>query len=208
MKNNNLPTALLMNSMNELLRELPSLRATVLGQLGENVMNIFAAELLDKDIYCPFHDLIIPAPNGKTTQIDHIYVSQYGIFVVETKNYSGWIFGNVSQSQWTQIRYGKKYRIPNPVYQNTWHIKALSALLGLPEKAFHSCIVFTDEHCQIKTEMPPNIATPIDFYYFVQSCQRILLKPETKQRVYDILSNPNYQANSVRRTEHIAKCQR
>jgi len=56
----------------------------------------------DPSRYRHFHGLYLPRPDGKgTTQIDHIVVSRYGIFVIETKNYRGWIFGSEKQRDWT-----------------------------------------------------------------------------------------------------------
>ncbi len=67
---------------------------------------------LDTDIYRRFHAVIVPTRNG-TTQIDHLLVSPYGVFIVETKNIKGWIFGSDNQSKWTQLLYGKKYPFQN-----------------------------------------------------------------------------------------------
>ena len=52
--------------------------------------------------YIVLNDLYLPLPDGTTTQIDHVVVSQYGIFVVETKTYSGWIFGEEKSAKWSQ----------------------------------------------------------------------------------------------------------
>lgn len=60
-----------------------------------------------------------------TTQIDHIVVSIHGIFVIETKNYKGWIYGNSNNEYWTQNIYGNKYSLYNPLLQNKNHIKSL-----------------------------------------------------------------------------------
>src|SRR5436309_1678131 len=69
------------------------------GWVGEKLA---AANLwlhLDEKVYHRVHDLIIPTSNG-TTQIDHVVISVFGIFVVETKNFQGWIFGNPKESNW------------------------------------------------------------------------------------------------------------
>ena len=74
------------------------------GWIGElkTGFNLWAG--LDKKLYRRFHDIIIPSSHG-TTQIDHILVSPFGIFVVETKNYKGWIYGSEDQSTWIQVIY-------------------------------------------------------------------------------------------------------
>ncbi len=57
---------------------------------------------------------------GRTrcTQLDHVVVSRFGVFVIETKNYRGWIFGSEKQPQWTQQIYRQKNRFQNPLHQN------------------------------------------------------------------------------------------
>ena len=76
--------------------------------------------------YLILNDVYLPLPDGTTTQIDHIVVSQYGIFVIETKSYSGWISGDEKSAQWSQSIYRNKSRFQNPLRQNYLHICALS----------------------------------------------------------------------------------
>lgn len=83
---------------------------------------------LPKDQYRVLNDVIIPTPNG-SSQIDHLVVSVFGIFVIETKNYSGWILGAEHAEYWTPNIYGKKYKIYNPILQNAGHVRALRRIL-------------------------------------------------------------------------------
>jgi len=71
------------------------------GQIGELLVRLFAHWQLNKQTYRRLHNVILNTPDG-TTQIDHVFLSPYGIFVLETKNMSGWIFGSEKQAQWTQ----------------------------------------------------------------------------------------------------------
>jgi hypothetical protein len=64
-------------------------------------------------------------------------VSPFGVFVIETKNYKGWILGDEKQRQWMQQIYGKKNRFQNPLHQNQLHVRALMDFLALPESPFH-----------------------------------------------------------------------
>src|ERR1035437_6229801 len=83
------------------------------GGVGE-IMGSFAHKvMLDKSIYREINNVTIPTANG-TTQIDHVIVSRYGIFVVETKNMDGWIFGDEKNPQWTQSLFGKKFKFQKP----------------------------------------------------------------------------------------------
>ena len=92
-------------------------------------------------------NLYIPA-KGKTTEVDLLMIHEKGIFVFESKNYSGWIFGSEDQLNWTQcLQNGEKYRFYNPVRQNRTHINALTAFLGRPTSEF---IVFS-ERCTLKS---------------------------------------------------------
>lgn len=133
-----------------------SLSSLVKGFVGEAIINLAGKLFLDKEIYRSLNNVTLNTSNG-TTQIDHVIVSRYGIFVVETKNYQGWIFGGEKQSEWTQsLPGGKKFKFQNPLRQNYRHIKALSEFLGLPEEKFHSVVAFIGE-CEFKTEVPPNV---------------------------------------------------
>ena len=111
------------------------------GWLGEKYTALGLFFGLDNKIYSRFHDVVVPAKNG-TTQIDHIIVSRFGLFVVETKNYSGWIFGDEKQSQWTQVFHKKKIRFQNPILQNYRHQKCLAEYLDLEISKIHPIVFF------------------------------------------------------------------
>ena len=99
--------------------------------------------------YYILNDIMLPNDEN-TSQIDHIVVSPYGIFSIETKNYQGWIYGRESQYQWSQVFGKNKFKFYNPIIQNKRHIKALKDILK--ENTIHSIIVFTNG--TFKTEMP------------------------------------------------------
>ncbi|MEM9283555.1 MAG: NERD domain-containing protein [Verrucomicrobiota bacterium] len=125
------------------------------GWLGEK-MTAFGMWLsLNKEVYRRLHDVVVPTPNG-TTQIDHLLISPFGIFVIETKNYQGWIFGSADQPKWTQVIYGKKYPFQNPLRQNHRHTKCLETFLGLDPAFLHSVVFFIGD-CTFKTPMPANV---------------------------------------------------
>lgn len=117
-------------------------KAKIKGKIGEN----FTATVLSSlpDSYHVFNHLYFNI-QGKSVQIDHLIISTYGIFVIETKNYKGWIFGYENSEYWTQNLYGTKYKLYNPVRQNKYHVNALSKLLGLPLDYFIPIVVFTNK---------------------------------------------------------------
>lgn len=88
----------------------------------------------------------LPLEDGSTTQIDHILVSTKGIFVIETKHYMGWIFGNAKAKAWAQIIYKNKYTFQNPLFQNYKHVKAVQCAFEFLEPRFiHNIVVFSGE---------------------------------------------------------------
>jgi len=144
---------------------LPGLK----GRLGEASINFWVKRLLDQSVYHLIPDVILPTPDG-TTQIDHLIVSRYGIFVVETKTYKGWIYGNERDPQWTQVIFKRKERFQNPLRQNYKHTKTLSDLTGIPHEYFKSIVVFVGES-SFKTEMPENVVHIRDFVRHLKSYQ-------------------------------------
>lgn len=63
-----------------------------------------------------FRNVYIPKGNGKTSEIDLVYITQKGIFVFESKNYSGWVFGDENSQFWTVMLPNKqKNRFYNPL---------------------------------------------------------------------------------------------
>ena len=92
-----------------------------------------------------------------TTQIDHILVSRFGVFVIETKDFRGWIFANNKHSTWTQVTYSGKYKFQNPIFQNLRHVKAAQELLDfLPPSTIKSVVVFVGSG-EFKTEVPAGV---------------------------------------------------
>ncbi|MEO8401045.1 MAG: nuclease-related domain-containing protein [Gammaproteobacteria bacterium] len=96
---------------------------------------------------------LITKRNGETTEIDVLMICSKGLFVFECKNYSGWIFGNETQKNWTQtLPQGRgrchKEHFYNPIMQNASHIKHLKNLIGknVPTR---SVIVFSNR-CVLK----------------------------------------------------------
>jgi hypothetical protein len=92
-----------------------------------------------------------------TTQVDHILVSRFGVFVIETKNYSGWIFANESDAKWTSVHFRLKYRFQNPIRQNFRHVLAVQNLLEfVPREAIKSVVVFCG-NAEFKTTVPDGV---------------------------------------------------
>jgi hypothetical protein len=127
----------------------------VKGAKGEARVFSALASALNPDEYVILNDLTLPTEDG-TTQIDHVILSQIGIFVVETKNMSGWIFGSEEQDRWTQTFRRKRIRFQNPLRQNFKHVKTIEELLSLRIDDIQNVVVFVGS-ARPKTEMPANV---------------------------------------------------
>lgn len=127
------------------------------GARGERRVHNALTSVLDEKEYRVLSDLILPVAGG-TTQLDHLVLSRFGVFVIETKNMSGWIFGDGDQHKWTQVQKGGKRRsFQNPLRQNYAHVKAVQEILDVDKKVLHNFVVFTGT-AEPKTHMPENVA--------------------------------------------------
>lgn len=133
----------------------PILKPIIKGFLGEKTINLLLKPL-PNDKYIVLNDIFLEI-NGVTTQIDHIVLSIFGIYVIETKNYTGWILGNENDEYWVQSIYGKRNRFKNPIRQNYGHIEMLKNLLSdYKHIPIHSMIAFSsDSELKVKCEKTP-----------------------------------------------------
>ena len=146
-------------------------RPIIRGKIGETSVQAMLA-VLPQEEYTLFHDVLFMA-DSRSVQVDHIVVSRYGIFVIETKNYSGWIYGTDYGNEWTQAFHKKKYRFHNPLLQNYGHVKSLETLLSLPLDCFIPIVAFTTASTlKVKTKQP--------VVYTVQLRKTILAHREEK----------------------------
>jgi len=139
---------------------------------------------LDSRIYRRVHNIILPSKNG-TTQIDHLLVSPYGLFIVETKNKKGWIFGSENEPKWTQTLFKEKYTFQNPLHQTFRQKKVLSEFLGLNESQIHTVVYFVGD-CTFKTPLPGNVINSGIGRYF-KKFQNHIFSPQGIEHIVKIL---------------------
>lgn len=124
------------------------------GSVGEKGVTYWLGFLPKKE-YRVINNVFLQTERG-ISQIDHIVVSRYGIFVIETKNYKGWIYGNEYAHFWTQNIYGHTYQFINPIHQNYGHIKALEKILSsIGNVPLISLVAFSD-NCTLKVQIEKN----------------------------------------------------
>lgn len=122
-----------------------------IGEYGENLVSQFLSRDPNSIV---FNDIIlVDEKTKKSCQIDHIAIRPNGVFVIETKNYAGRVYGNDSQREWTQVlAYGEtKNRFYNPVKQNATHIYFLAKVLK-QQNIYVSVIMFPRAELYIQTD--------------------------------------------------------
>lgn len=111
------------------------------GVFGESKVRAKLGNIWNEEYYT-INDALLPYKNG-TCQIDHMIISVHGIVVIETKTYSGWIYGSENAEYWTQSIYGSKTKFRNPIKQNWSHILALKDILcDYQEAKYYPIVVF------------------------------------------------------------------
>lgn len=137
--------------------------------------------------YLIINDLMIRTEDKKTHQIDHVVISKFGIFVIETKQYDGYITGNDYDKKWCMKAWKNRLYINNPVHQNYGHIKALQEVLKLNEKKFISIICMSGN---AKLKIKSNKVVKVnDVINKIKSYQNILI--DNCEEIYDELRNIN-----------------
>lgn len=119
--------------------------------------------------------------DGGTTQVDHILVSRFGLFVIETKDYDGWVFGDEKSKRWTQITRSGKYPFQNPIHQNYKHLKAVQALMDfLPKEQVISLVVFIGA-AKFKTVQPDGVFSINELINYLKSLNKEVLSDNRMQ---------------------------
>ncbi len=169
----------------------------VKGYFGEREV-IRNLDKLDSTKYKVINNIMIKSSN-KTSQIDHVVVSDYGIFVIETKNYKGWIVGNEYDDYWKQVIYKRKEKLRNPIKQNYGHIQALKQNLdGVDSKVFISIVTFTTK-TDLKVKTSSEVVYTMNLKKTIEKYKTKVLSNEDKDIIYNKLLNLNIDTKENRK---------
>jgi hypothetical protein len=183
------------------------------GEIGEYKIDIQLDQLPKDRRY--LSDLLIKNPKAKSgySQIDHVVLTPYGIFVIETKNYQGTIYGGKDRKTWSV---NGKFNMMNPFVQNYGHIKALASLIDQEyEKSFISMVSFTKRSTfnvgldYRKIAFNELIVYDIELSEFIHRKVSVLkiqhkeplLSEREISEIYDVFSNADIKDPAIRR-EH------
>jgi|ERR1043166_5037525 hypothetical protein len=136
--------------------------------------------------YHHFRRIILPTSRG-SSEIDHLIVSPFGLFVIENKNYSGWIFAGASDRYWRAIYFKKRYEFQNPLHQNFGHLKALEEMLGIDGSKMHAAVVFRGRF-EFKTSVPKGVFLRSCASWVSEKTERVLGDEEVN-RILDVLKD-------------------
>jgi hypothetical protein len=154
-----------------------------------------------------FNHVTLPLRDG-TTQVDHILVSRFGVFVIETKHYSGWIFANPKQARWTQVIYRRKSQFQNPIFQNLLHLRAVRDLLEfLPPEDIKSAVVFTGD-AEFKTEVPDGVLDLADFIVYIKGMQTEVMSQNRMQFCVGRIETARLAVSRQTDIEHVQRLER
>jgi predicted Zn-ribbon and HTH transcriptional regulator len=193
----------------------PKVAPTRIGELGEYKINIQLDQLPKEYKY--LSDVLLPNPKSKSgySQIDHVILTPYGVFVIETKNYAGTIYGDRNRANWSV---NGKFPMNNPFHQNYGHTQAIQSLLGIQSSNIISMVSFT-RRCTFKVDSELRsihsndlIIYDTELTEFVTrklNVLRLLLKAPVfadgkLQEMYDVLKVQNITDKKVREL-HIEK---
>lgn len=174
---------------------------------GEALLARHLLESFSAPNYHLMNNVTLRVQDG-TTQVDHILVSKFGVFVIETKDYKGWIFANPNHTTWTQVIFSSKFKFQNPIYQNYKHVRAVQALLDfIPAKAVVSIVVFTGE-VEFKTPTPDGVFTLNNLNEYLCSQKAELLSENRIQFCVGRLETNRLALTRQTDIEHIQNLQR
>lgn len=169
------------------------------GNKGEKYVNSILKEIPDSKV---LRDIVLKSEFG-TSQIDNILISSKGIFVIETKNYSGWIFGNENSKYWSQSIYKKKSKFFNPIRQNYGHIKAIEGYLPNRKDILHSLIVFSNR-CEFKKlEVKTPVIKMKDLKWYLNNYRSNVFLTQADINYYNMVLEKNNITDKNIRKNHV-----
>ena len=169
------------------------------GQEGEEEVGRILARL-PREEYIVLNDVLLPTGQG-TTQLDHVVVSVYGIFVIESKNYQGKIYGTRSSEKWSQYVDGEEYHFRNPVKQNSGHVMAVKRAAHISDDFIIPLVVFTGS-ATLKVLDCDEVIYDGMLYETIRSHRNRILSPE-QMEYYARIIDERLEENAETKAAHI-----
>lgn len=200
-----------------------SSQAEAIGDYGEKMVSLFLEDL-DCEDYRVYNDLLVRNGNY-TTQVDHVVISRYGVFVLETKNVHGKVYGSGNAEFWKQYlpddgykSYGftQEHQLRNPIWQNDGHIKTLRRLVFGNDVPVYGIVVFpSDTDINVTAEQP--VLNMYNLVPYIKQCRDVVLSSDQmgfyRRRLLEVISTSesarkehldNVYRNKKRRDEAVS----
>lgn len=185
------------NIQSEISRDVPFDARSIINRIinpikgasGEMVVNLLTMLELPADIYHRYHDVTLPH-GSKTTQIDHLIVSVYGVFILETKNLSGYIIAHPGDRNWTQLyKDGQHRSFLSPLKQNDYHRQAVAQLLkplNISTGILYPIVVFTG-NAKFASPLPPGTLLLKNLLVYITCFQNPVISLDEKRRLCEAI---------------------
>jgi hypothetical protein len=162
---------------------------------------------LHKLSYAVINDILLPsAGNTSYAQIDHVVVSRFGIFCIETKSHIGWIYGNHRNEYWDQYIFKNKFQFRNPLHQNYGHIKALERVLSHRiHSPISSLIVFPNAD-QVKVDGNDTVGDISDILEKIENCTDIIYTAAECEAICETIKAQAITSGKAR-VQHVSEIQ-
>ena len=157
---------------------------------------------LDKNKYIVLNDIMILV-NNKTYQIDHIVLSKYGIFVIETKQYNGYITGDKYDNKWVRhLKGNQKVYYTNPIRQNYGHVKAICELLDISEDKVFNIVCITSKNVKLNIKHDGELTRGYDINEKIMSFEKEIIDNVLELKDKIVINNI---VDKDKRKEHIER---
>lgn len=175
------------------------------GESGEAAVGMLLRKL-PEDKYTILHNVLLKTERG-SSQIDYVVVSVYGVFIIEVKNYTGWITGSETTSQWTQTIYHSKHHFMNPIHQNYGHVKAIEALINDPSVPIFPIVTFPGD-CTLKLTLKQ--ASVVKWAKLREEIEKFstaeVISADRMKELTELITSSNVDSKDTRR-EHLQNIQ-
>ena len=178
------------------------------GVLGEFAGKLAVKQWLPESGYELFSDVMLQDKRG-TTQIDHVVVSRFGIFVIEAKGISGKLYASseTKYRTWKVYRNGRGYTFQNPYLQNYRHRCALAEVLDVSLEVLHDVIFFPHEELVVATPeklLPSFVTGRRGLAAYVLSFKEQVFTAEEVSRLTAVLSLKRMENSRENKKKHTA----
>ncbi|MDP4201518.1 MAG: NERD domain-containing protein [Bacteroidota bacterium] len=181
------------------------LRPKIKGIVGEKAVALILLRL-NRTKYIVINNVVLKV-GGKTTQIDHLVISDFGLFVIETKNYKGWILGGENSEYWTQVIFKRKEKLYNPIRQNYGHVQALKYYLREFSNVKYIPIVVFSLRSTLKVNTVSEVVNTAKLIKTIKKYREIILEEFEKEAILEKINSVNIKSTTYNYRKHILSIQ-